>query len=59
MFRKRRIYMDYASTTPIDPRVLKAMLPYLREKFGNTMSPHSWGMEAREALESARETVAS
>jgi len=59
MFRKRRIYMDYASTTPIDPRVLKAMLPYLREKFGNTMSPHSWGMEAREALESARETIAS
>ncbi|MCD6312324.1 MAG: cysteine desulfurase, partial [Thaumarchaeota archaeon] len=59
MFRKRKIYMDYASTTPIDPRVLKAMLPYLREKFGNTMSPHSWGMEAREALESARETIAS
>ena len=59
MFRKRRIYMDYASTTPIDPKVLNAMLPYLREKFGNTMSPHSWGMEAREALESARETIAS
>jgi len=51
--------MDYASTTPIDPRALKAMLPYMREKFGNTMSPHSWGMEAREALESAREEVAS
>jgi cysteine desulfurase len=55
----RRVYMDYASTTPIDPRVLEAMMPYFRERFGNTMSPHSWGMEAREALERARETVAT
>ncbi len=59
MFWKRKVYMDYASTTPVDPRVIKAMLPYMKEKFGNTMSPHSWGMEAREALESAREEVAS
>ena len=59
MVGSRRVYMDYASTTPMDPRVLEAMLPYLRERFGNTMSPHSWGMEAREALESARETIAS
>ncbi|MCD6536220.1 MAG: cysteine desulfurase [Thaumarchaeota archaeon] len=51
--------MDYASTTPVDPRVIKAMLPYFDKKFGNTMSPHSWGMEAREALEKAREVVAS
>ena len=51
--------MDYASTTPIDPRVIEAMLPYMREVFGNTMSPHAWGMEAREALEKARETIAS
>jgi len=51
--------MDYASTTPTDPRVVKAMMPYFTEKFGNTMSPHSWGMEAREALEEAREEVAS
>ncbi|MCD6591487.1 MAG: cysteine desulfurase [Thaumarchaeota archaeon] len=56
---RRRIYMDYASTTPIDPRVIEAMLPYMREVFGNTMSPHTWGMEAREALEKARETIAS
>lgn len=59
LFGKRRVYMDYASTTPIDPRVIKAMLPYLEEEFGNTMSPHSWGMEARKALENAREVVAS
>jgi len=56
---RQRIYMDYASTTPIDPRVIEAMLPYMREVFGNTMSPHAWGMEAREALEKARETIAS
>ena len=56
---KRRVYMDYASTTPTDPRVVKAMMPYFTEKFGNSMSPHSWGMEAREALEEAREEVAS
>jgi len=59
MVRSRRVYMDYASTTPIDPRVLEAMMPYFREKFGNTMSPHAWGMEAREALERAREFVAA
>lgn len=51
--------MDYASTTPVDPRVIKAMLPYFSEKIGNTMSPHVWGLEAREALENAREVVAS
>jgi cysteine desulfurase len=59
MVGTRRVYMDYASTTPMDPRVLEAMMPYFREKFGNTMSPHAWGMEAREALERARETVAA
>ncbi|MCD6421545.1 MAG: cysteine desulfurase [Thaumarchaeota archaeon] len=56
---KRRIYMDYASTTPVDPRVLEAMLPYFEDKFGNAASLHRWGMEAREALEEARETIAS
>jgi len=58
-FRKRMVYMDYASTTPVDPRVIKAMLPYFDKKFGNTMSPHEWGMEARETLETAREEIAS
>ena len=58
-FGKKRIYMDYASTTPVDPRVIKAMLPYFDKKFGNTMSPHSWGMEVREALEEARQRITS
>lgn len=54
----KRIYLDYAATTPIDPRVLKAMLPYLKEKFGNTMSLHSLGQEAKIALEESRVLVA-
>jgi len=51
--------MDYASTTPVDPRVLKAMQPYFIEKFGNTMSIHSSGRAVKDALERARESVAS
>jgi len=51
--------MDYAATTPVDPRVVKAMLPYFSEKFGNTMSLHSFGQEAKEALEESREAVAN
>ena len=56
---RKKIYMDYAATTPVDPRVVKAMLPYLSEKFGNTMSLHSFGQEAKEALEESREVVAN
>ena len=52
------IYLDYAATTPVDPRVAKAMLPWFTEKFGNTMSLHSFGQEAKAALEESRETVA-
>lgn len=59
MAKTKRIYLDYAATTPVDPRVLKAMLPYFTEKFGNTMSLHSFGQEAKEALERSREEVAS
>ena len=51
--------MDYAATTPVDPRVVKAILPYFSEKFGNTMSLHSFGQEAKEALEESREAVAN
>jgi len=51
--------MDYAATTPVDPRVVKAMLPYLSKKFGNTMSLHSFGQEAKQALEESREVVAN
>jgi cysteine desulfurase len=53
-----KVYMDYAATTPIDPRVVKAMLPYFTKKFGNTMSLHSFGREAKIAVEEARVKVA-
>ena len=55
----RKVYMDYSATTPVDPRVLEAMKPYFLKKFGNSMSLHSWGIEAKEALEISREKVAS
>jgi cysteine desulfurase len=54
----RRVYMDYAATTPVDPRVVKAMLPYFTEKFGNTMSPYSLGQEARATVEASRKSIA-
>lgn len=54
----KKIYLDYAATTPIDPRVVKAMQPYLVEKFGNTMSLHSFGQEAKFALDQSRQVLA-
>jgi len=51
--------MDYAATTPVDPRVLEAMKPYFSKKYGNSMSLHSFGLEAKQALEDSREMVAS
>ncbi|MEM7813941.1 MAG: cysteine desulfurase NifS [Candidatus Aenigmatarchaeota archaeon] len=53
-----KIYMDYAATTPVRPEVLKAMMPYFDRTFGNASSIHRWGREAKEALDSARATVA-
>ncbi|WP_375142965.1 IscS subfamily cysteine desulfurase [Aquincola tertiaricarbonis] len=53
------IYMDYGATTPCDPRVVDAMVPWLREHFGNPASrSHAWGWEAEEAVEKARQQVA-
>ena len=54
------IYLDYSSTTPIDPRVADKMIPYLREQFGNPASrSHMYGWEAEKAVEEAREHVAA
>ena len=50
----KRIYLDYAATTPTHPEVLKAMLPYFTDVFGNPSSIHSFGQEAQEAVEKAR-----
>ncbi len=51
--------MDHSATTPVAPEVLEAMLPYLSDKFGNASSLHSFGLEAKEALETSREKVAA
>ena len=53
------IYFDYAATTPVDTRVLNAMLPYFRESFGNPSSIHRYGQKAESAVDDAREKVAS
>jgi len=55
---KKKIYLDYNATTPVDQRVVDAMLPYFSEKFGNASSDHVYGWDAGEAVENAREQIA-
>jgi len=54
-----KVYLDHSATTPADPRVVEAMLPYLTEKFGNASSVHYFGQEARAAVDRARREVAA
>ncbi len=55
----KRVYLDHNATTPVEPEVLDAMLPYLSQDFGNASSIHSFGQRARAAVETAREQVAA
>ena len=55
---QRPIYLDHSATTPVDPRVVEALLPYFSDKFGNASSLHRWGQHALAALDQSRRTVA-
>ncbi len=54
----KRVYLDYNATTPIDPRVIEAMIPYMKEEFGNPSSIHSYGRAGKAALDNSREQIA-
>ena len=53
-----KIYLDNAATTPMDPEVVDAMIPVMKNHFGNPSSIHSWGREVKTAIENARKNVA-
>jgi cysteine desulfurase len=55
---RRTVYLDHSASTPTDPRVVEAMLPYFTEVYGNPSSSHSFGRKAELAIENARETIA-
>ncbi|HEY5112917.1 MAG TPA: aminotransferase class V-fold PLP-dependent enzyme, partial [Coriobacteriia bacterium] len=55
----RSIYLDYAATTPVDPRVVEVMLPYFTERYGNANSLYALGRDAYRGLEAARESFAT
>lgn len=56
---RKKIYLDYAATTPVDPEVVQEMLPYFTERFGNPSSLHAFGQDAKRAIETARDRTAS
>lgn len=58
-YKSKPIYLDYNATTPIDPGVREAMLPYLEEHFGNPSSSYAYGKRAKEAVDKARRQVAA
>jgi cysteine desulfurase len=59
MKASRKVYLDHSATTPVDARVVEAMMPYLTEKFGNASSVHGFGQEARAAVDRARREIAT
>ena len=58
MSSRRTVYLDHSASTPTDPRVVEAMLPYFTEVYGNPSSSHSFGRKAESAIETARATIA-
>ena len=55
----KRVYLDHNATSPTNPKVIEAMMPFFAEHFGNASSAHGFGREAHEALATAREQVAA
>src|SRR5271169_1943333 len=58
ILKMRKVYLDHTATTPLNPEVLEAMMPYFSEKFGNASSIHRFGQESKAALDECRNTIA-